>query len=838
MSKPGRNDPCPCGSGKKYKQCCERRAAATESASPGAHAASLQAALAHHRAGRLPQAEALYRQILQAEPDHPDALHYLGTIASATGRQRDAAELIEEAIRIRPSRAMHYNLGNALKAMGDTDGAERSYRAALALDPGYAEAHVNLGNSLQAQGKLEDAVGHYRRALQLKPDLADAHVNLGNALNELGKLDEAVSCFQKALALKPGFTQALSGLLYLYAFTRLVPPEQECDLAANWEHIALSESERAIAHQRFPGQPDLPPRAGRKLKVGIVSAELGQHAVAEFLEPLLEQIDRNRFHVTLYPTAARTEPRAARFRELADTYTSLVGVPDKEAGDLIRSDSIDVLVDTTGHMKGCRLGIFARRSAPVQCHYIGYHGTTGLTEMDWFIADDVLLPPACDVHFREGIWRLPRLWIAYRGDTSLPASNWRPNPGGTIWLGSFNNLTKVTGETLALWAKVMNALPESRLLLKDIKTADPGVRQRIAAELFRHGIAGGRVEFAAWVSGWPQHMALYDRLDIALDAIPLNSGTTAFDALWMGVPLVALEGNWMGGRMTCSMLTALGKPEWIAKNEAEYVAIVAALARDVEKRKSLRASQRALVAGSPLCDAQGLAKALEDAFEAMFDRWTEKQNVRTPSTARRNVVFVGDSITRGTYNSARETYTSFADRALSGLPEAYPAYTWHVYNEGVNSSCTRDWVQWADSKVIAHRPTDVVICLGINDAADDSFTYHVPLAEFQNNLQAIISKIRAHNRSTRIILINIPLIHPAKQTLGRTDPYRTQYRKIICSVAEATGCGMVDAFAKMEQLSGQADFDPYYFSDDGIHLSDASHVLIHQKLLPLFGSGS
>jgi predicted O-linked N-acetylglucosamine transferase (SPINDLY family) len=582
---------------------------------------ALQAALEHHQAGRLPEAEAIYRQILQAEPNHPDALHLLGMIAYQTGSNDIAVGLISKAIVANPSNAIYYNnLGNALRDQGELDAALTNYRKALALKPDYANAHNNLGVVLQAQGQPDEAIASFHKALALKPDFVGAHNNLGNALTDRGMLDAAVERYRKALALKPDHMAAHSSLLYLHAFTRDIAPESECGLAANWENIALSEPERSVARDRR-WSFDVLARAGRKLKVGVVSAEIGEHAVAEFLEPLLEQLDRNRFHITLYPTAVRVEARAARLRALADDCESLVRLSDDKAADRIRADRIDVLIDTTAHMAGCRLGIFAHRAAPVQCHYIGYHGTTGLTEMDWLIADEVLLPRSCDAHFREGIWRLPRLWIAYRGDGSLPDSNWRPDPDGAVWLGSFNNLTKVREQTLGLWAKVMHAVPESRLLLKDRKAVDHAVQERIRTGLLRHGVSGERVEFVAWTPAWSSHMALYDRLDIALDTVPLNSGTTALDALWMGVPLVALEGNWMGGRMTSTVLRALGKPEWIARNDEEYVAIVAGLARDIEGRKSLRAAQRSLMAGSPLCDAKGLARVLETAFEAMFERW-------------------------------------------------------------------------------------------------------------------------------------------------------------------------------------------------------------------------
>jgi protein O-GlcNAc transferase len=561
----------------------------------------------------------------QLLPGDTEAHSNLGNALNELGRFDEALVSCRRAVKLNPEFAeAHSNLGNALKGKGKITAAVDSYLRAVKLKPDFADAHINLGNILKELRQLDAAVASYRRALELKPDFAIAHNNLGLALHALGQPDTALASYRRALEIKPDYVEAYSNMLYMHAFTRDIPPEEECRLAADWEKIALNESERITARER---SFDHPPRDGRKLKLGIVSAELGQHPVAEFLQPILEHLDRSRFHVTLYPTAVRTEPRAAKFRELADEYKSLTELSDIQAADLIRSDRIDILIDTTAHMRDSRLGIFARRAAPVQCHYIGYHGSTGLTEMDWYISDEVLLPATYDVHFRERIWRLPRLRLAYKGDTTLPESRWTPSRDGTIWLGSFNNLTKVRAEALGLWAKVMNAIPASKILLKDRLAEDPAVRERIRLELGRYGIEAERVEFAAQVADWRSHMVLYDRLDIALDAIPLNSETTAFDALWMAVPLVALEGNRVGGRMASTILKALGKPEWIAHSDDEYVAIVAALAKDVQRRKALRETQRALVSGSPLCDAGGLTRVLEEAFAAMFDRWIETRKL-------------------------------------------------------------------------------------------------------------------------------------------------------------------------------------------------------------------
>ena len=176
-------------------------------------------------------------------------------------------------------------------------------------------------------------------------------------------------------------------------------------------------------------------------------------------------------------------------------------------------------------------------------------------------------------------------------------------------------------ETLSLWAKVLGAIPNARFVLEDRAADDSEAHHRIETTLARHGISPGRIEFIPFIPGHTRHMLLYDHLDIALDTIPFNSGTTAFDALWMGVPLVALRGATVGSRMSSSVLNTLGRPEWIARTEDEYVQIVSALAADVELRKTLRATQRSKMAGSELCAAAGLTRALEDAFESMYDQW-------------------------------------------------------------------------------------------------------------------------------------------------------------------------------------------------------------------------
>jgi len=576
------------------------------------------------KAGKLEQAVVCFRKALSLAPSYAEVHNNLGNTLDKLHRLEESIASFQQAISLKPTLApAHANLGRAFIIQGRFPEAVQCCQRAVELQPDFLEAHLNLGNSYRKQGLLSEAAGCYRHLLSLAPDHAVAHNNLAGTYMEQDELALAYESFEKAIQARPAFPMAYSNLLYFCSFTRYISPAAERALAQGWEKNRLTEVQRATARERASassGTFPICPLEGRKLRLGIVSPDLGEHPVSEFLEPLFNQLDRNRFHLTLFPTQFRGEARAVRIHNLGDNCIPLTDLNDDQAVALIQSEQIDVLVDASGHTLWDRLGIFARRAAPVQICYVGYWSTTGLTEMDWVFPD-----PGCDAgydaHFTEGLWRLPRLTVSYNGDRSLPESGWKPDPDGTIWLGSFNRYSKIRKQTLALWAGVLHALPQAKLLFEDSALHEEETHQRILTVLASHGIEGKRVEFIPYIRGHERHMVLYDRLDIALDTVPFNSGTTAYDALWMGVPLVALEGDWVGGRMGSGILTAFGHPQWIAQDAAQYAAIVVALARDVEGRRALRRTQRARMAASPLCDAKAMATALQDAFVAMYDRW-------------------------------------------------------------------------------------------------------------------------------------------------------------------------------------------------------------------------
>ncbi len=580
--------------------------------------------------GKLYEASESYRHALALKPDYAKAYNNLGAVLRDQGKLGEAVIHFKKALALKPDYAeAHYNFGIALQEQDVLHEAEESYRKALLFKPDYAEACNNLGTALQGQGRVNEAVESYRKALLHKPDYADAYNNLGLALQAQGKLDAAVESYQQALKLKPDYAEVYSNMLFLYGYHALLDPQEYLILARGWERAFVPAQERQLARARTFQRL---PLAGQRLRVGYVSGDYRQHAVSYFVEQLFAHHDRARIELFAYSTNSQRDAVTTRLQTLVDHWVPLNGIPDVTARERIEADGIDVLIDLSGHTAHNRLGVFARRAAPVQAHYLGFFASTGLTEMDYWIGDETLTPPETDSHFSEQVWHLPRVWVSYDGKTDAPLPDCRPDQDNIVWLGSFNNLGKLTPATLALWAKVLHAMPEGGLLLKTKHLADAGNRQRILDGMAAHGISPDRIELrdSSITPDWSTHMAYYNRLDIALDpAGGVGGGTTTCDALWMGVPVITLKGDRMASRMTASMLNAIGHPEWIAHSEAEYVGKVVTLARNTAQRKALRLAQRKQMADSPLCDAQGLAMLLENAYFAMYQRWQERQNERS-----------------------------------------------------------------------------------------------------------------------------------------------------------------------------------------------------------------
>jgi predicted O-linked N-acetylglucosamine transferase (SPINDLY family) len=630
MSKVGRNDSCPCKSGKKYKQCCLLKQG--ESLSDGNHRpipkasrSDLKVAAEHLRSGRFPQADLVCRRALETEPDHPDALHYLGLIAYNTGNNELAVELIGQAVQIEPTASNYSNLGLAFHGLGQLEAAVECYRQALLQQPNHAVAHNNLGNALKDQYKLDDAVQHYRKAITCNPRFAEAYSNIGAALKSQGKPDLAVDFYKNALAIRPDFSEAYTNLLFLKSFNTSSTPREYLSLARGWEKACIPTADRLIARSKKFQRKLL---NGRRLRVGYVSGDYNNHPVSYFIEQIFAHHDRHRIELFAYSTGSLQDAVTDRLRASVEHWASCLGVSDQLLIAKIEADEIDVLIDLSGHTQHERLRVFARRAAPVQASYLGYFASTGLTEMDYWICDEVLAPAGMENQFSEQLWRLPRAWISYPTTAQAPDPDCAPAANRAVRLGSFNNLGKLTPQTIDLWADVLHALPAATLLLKTKMLGDTGNRQRVIDAFESRGIKRDRLELQG-ATEWRDYMASYNLVDIALDPVGGHSGgTISCDALWMGVPVIHYLGDRATSRFTASILSAIGRTEWICESNTEYIEKVVTLAMDVEQRKFIRFRLREQMAVSPLCDAKGLAQSLEDSYLLMFERWLTEQNIQ------------------------------------------------------------------------------------------------------------------------------------------------------------------------------------------------------------------
>lgn len=573
----------------------------------------LEQALAHHRSGRLAEAERLYREILAIDAHHSDALHLLGVIAHQVGQSEAGAALIGQAIAIKGDEAAyHSNLGIALQALNRPDEALAAYDAALRIAPDHAEAHSNRGTVLKSFERLGEALASYDSALGINPDLADAHSNRGSTLRALGRVDEAIASFEAALRLKPAYLEAHSNLIF------------DLHYGSDVDASVITAAAQRFAGLFKPASPSFanPPDPSRRLRIGYVSGDFGRHSVPYFLTPVLTHHNSEAVETICYATSSRNDDVTAGLRALAGHWRSLVGLTDQAAADQVRRDEIDILVDLSGHTAFNRLPLFALKPAPVQVTWLGFPDTTGLAAIDYRLVDAVTDPEGGSGSWTsETLFRLPGGFLCFDPPAEAPEAGSPPCLHGPLTFGSFNNPAKLSSATLDVWAALMARVPESRLLLKGRPLRDQAAQTLLLERLEARGVSADRVSLHGWAPDAGGHLGLYRQIDIALDPFPYNGTTTTCEALWMGVPVVTLEGTRHSGRVGASLLTQVGLQELIAADTAAYLRIAADLAADPERLSELRRTLRQRMSTSPLCDGPAFTRDLEAAFRTMWRNW-------------------------------------------------------------------------------------------------------------------------------------------------------------------------------------------------------------------------
>ncbi|WP_422847847.1 tetratricopeptide repeat protein [Acidovorax sp. M14] len=555
-------------------------------------------------------------------------------------------------------------LGHALDCLGHKDEAVDVYQRAAAQSPGDAELLINYGNLLLSLARNAEALPILERVCELRADqsvcwlilsqccyliarheqgfkaaeraaaLASTIPEKSAALTqkaihrrELGQVKEAVQDCLAAIALTPAEpSNHTNRLLFM-----LADPDADASslAAAARDYAAVFEPPLKPSWPTFSDHDQGP---WKKLRIGFLSPDFRVHSVMYFMEGVLAQLDRRQFEVYAFYLFPRSDYITERVQRHADHFVHLAGLPPKSQAETIRSHQIDILIDLAGHTGHNGLMAMAHKAAPVQATWIGFPGTTGLSAIDYLITDEITDPPGVEPQYTEHLFRLPTRLCVYRPMSRNPLWRYqpiylvRPTPAlenGHITFGSCNNLGKITDTVLATWAEILRRVPGSRILIEGKNLGNPDFAHEYMQRCNRLGLPADRVELVG-LSTSNQYLT-YHRIDIALDPFPLNGGTTSMDVLWMGVPLVGLEGTSFKSRLTSGILLHLGRPQWLAKTQNVYVDIAVDLASNVHRLNETRMKLRQQLEASVLMREDVFCHYFGEGLRTMWLQWLAQQ---------------------------------------------------------------------------------------------------------------------------------------------------------------------------------------------------------------------
>ena len=579
--------------------------------------------------GRHGDALEMYQRALAIDPAHDETLELLARTLNASGSHHEAAlkynELIQklgplerEAGGPRRQRCahLHAQLGLSLHHLGRFSAAVQAYDRAVMFAPDHASAYASRGVALSALQRPLEALASYDRAIALQPEVPETHYNRGNLLTGLNRLEEAEISFREALRLRPNYLPARSNLIFSLNYRSRLSPLEALEEARKYGEIV-----RKSATERFHTWPhsalerlahsDGDPR----LRVGFVSGDLRQHPVGYFLESILRNINPERFALHAYPTDDIEDELSARIKPYFARWIPLSRHSDADAATMIHREGVDILIDLAGHSARNRLPLFSFKPAPVQCTWLGYFSTTGLEEVDYIIADPWVVPENERNYYAETVAYMPESYLCFTPPDVLVAPGPLPAlENRYITFACFNNVAKLASPVLALWGRILRALPESRLHLKAVQLDDPQLVANLANAFESRGVGRERLIIEGR-SSREEYLRCYQQVDFGLDPFPWPGGTTTAEALWMGIPFLTMRGDRFSSRNGASIATNAGLSDWIAQNEDDYFAKALGFASDLPALAALRSRLRTQVLCSPLFDAPRFARHFEQLLE-------------------------------------------------------------------------------------------------------------------------------------------------------------------------------------------------------------------------------
>lgn len=571
---------------------------------------------------RFEEAVAAYDKAIALKPDYAEALANRGHALRELRRYDEAVASCERAIAIRPTLAdAHSNRGFALSELKRADEALASFDKALAIKPALAAAWLGRGNLLFDKKLIDEALAAYGKALAIRPDYFKVLIQLAACHGVRGNIEEAVACYDRALALKPDFSDGISNRIFTLDFAPNVGfAEHQEARKFWWRQVGVKIADRAPRHHANSLD------SARRIVVGYVSADFRNHSASAAVKPVLAHHDKSRFEVICYSCSAVEDEVTTEFRRIADRWRSASQLSDEQLADRIREDQVDILVDLSGHSAGNRLAVFAAKPAPIQVTAWGHATGTGLPTFDYLFSDSVAIPGAVRHLFAEKIYDLPCLITMEPPFLGFSASDLPALALGHVTFGVFNRISKISDDAVALWARILHSVPRSRIVIKDHALDSAALRTLLGERFARHGVSAERIDLMGSTSRI-EHLLAFGNVDIALDPFPQNGGISTWEAVHMGVPVVAKLGNSVPSRLSGAILSSIGLGDWVAESMDDYHAIAVKYASMPEHLEALRRELPSRIAVSPAGNNVLYAKAVEAAYRSMWERYVSAMSV-------------------------------------------------------------------------------------------------------------------------------------------------------------------------------------------------------------------
>ncbi len=494
-------------------------------------------------------------------------------------------------------------------------------KMALKIEPKHVESLLNLAEAQKETRQYGLSVQNFLLALSLDNNSIEARKGLAANYVSLGETSVCLPMFRKILEADPQMWPIKSYMLFAMQYEPTLSNEEVLD-----EHLAYGKITREKIGPPHSAFANAAPK-GRRLKIGYISSDFKEHVVMRFVEQVFAGHDRSRFEVVLISTSHKEDKNTGRIRGHADHWIDISEVEDQRAAAIVREHQLDIVVDLAGHSGVSRLPLLARRLAPVQIIWCGYSGTSGIEAMDYIIVDDVLAPPGEKTYFSEAPLRMPASYVCFTPPKALEVGPLPFERNGFITFGCMNNPSKINKYVVGWWAEILKAVPDSKLLMRYALFVDPLVRERIAKMFRAYDVDDRRYQM---LEGKAEFMSVYQDVDIALDTFPYNGTTTTCEALWMGVPVIALRGDRFVSRVGASLLTYTGLKDLITESPQQYIELAVQLAHNPTQVGELRQQLRGHLPSTPVFNPKAFVKGLEARYLEIFTKWHQQSSRYIP----------------------------------------------------------------------------------------------------------------------------------------------------------------------------------------------------------------